>query len=245
MHAMRYFITFLAFLLITQFAFSQSSNQAQIDKTKEEIKTLLQQLNQARIKHDRTALEQIYAKEFINVHSAGFIDDRTETINEIMTTDSIRPLPIPSLDELLVINDVAILKSIVGTTAGTVNANRLAGLYVYARRDGHWQIIHAQGTALQRERPAVKPDQSVLKTYAGKYERSPGGLIIVELVDDHLLINVVGRGIPKRKLMATSDMQFFDKLGTEYSFSKDEKQNLVLTTKLQGGQESRWTKINE
>lgn len=62
------------------------------------------------------------------------------------------------------------------------------------------------------------------------------------MVDGNLELLVVGRGIPKRKLMATSGTEFYDKLGTEYSFTKDEKYILVLTTRLSNGQESKWLK---
>jgi hypothetical protein len=234
---MRIVKTLLLLILTTQLLHAQNN-----DAVKEEIRMLLQQLNQARLKHDRAALEKIYAKEFINVHSAGFIDDRETTINEIVSTDSIRPLPMPSLDNLLVYGDVAILKTLVGTGAGTVNANRIGGVYVYVKKEGRWQIAHAQGTPMQRERQTVSPDVSLLKSYTGKYERNPGELIIIEMDGNFLLLNVAGRGIPKRKLAAVSDTNYFDKLGSEYIFSKDGS-NITLTTKLQGGQESKWKKI--
>jgi hypothetical protein len=228
--------------LLLLFLSSQLLQAQNNDTVKEEIKALLQQLNQARLKHDRAALEKLYAKEFVNVHSSGFIDDRETTIHEIVTTDSIRQLPIPSLDNLLVYGDVAILKPLTGTSAGTVNATRIAGVYVYVKKEGRWQIAHAQGTPLQRERQTISPDASVLKSYAGKYERNPGELIIIEMDGNFLLLNVSGRGIPKRKLVAVSDTNYFDKLGTEYNFSRDAS-NITLTIKLQGGQESKWRKI--
>lgn len=234
---MRIIKTLLLLFLSSQLLQAQNN-----DAVKEEIKTLHQQLNQARLKHDRAALEKIYAKEFINVHSSGFIDDRETTINEIVTTDSIRQLPMPLLDNLIVYGDVAILKSVGGTSAGTVNTNRLAGIFIYVKKEGRWQIAHAQGTPLQRERQTVSPDASVLKSYAGKYERNPGEFIIIELDGNFLLLNVAGRGIPKRKLQAVSDANYFDKLGSEYNFSKDGS-NITLTTRLQGGQESKWKKI--
>ena len=239
---MRVLKPFLPVLVLSHFATAQTNDQTNIAKVKDEIKSLLQKLNDARLKHDRKALENIYATEFINVHSAGFIDDRETTINEIVTTDSIRALPIPNLDGLTVHGDVAILRSIGSTTASTVNTNRLAGIYIYVKKDGHWQIAHAQGTPLQRERKTVSVDINELKNYVGKYERNPGEYIIVEEDGGALWINVAGRGIPKRKLMATSNMDFFDKLGTEYKFSKEEG-GMFLSTKLQAGQESKWKKM--
>jgi hypothetical protein len=148
----------------------------------------------------------------------------------------------PSLDNMEVYGDVAIMKTLTGTGAGTVNANRIAGVYVYAKKDGIWQITHAQGTPMQRERQTITPEISVLKNYVGKYERNPGELITVELDGNFLLLNVVGRGIPKRKLMAVSNTSFFDKLNTEYNFTQ-EANNITLTTHLQSGQESKWKKI--
>ena len=235
---------FLPALMLCEVVKAQTSDLDAVNKTKEEIKLLLQQLNEARLKHDRPALEKIYSPEFVNVHSAGFIDDRETTINEIMTTDSIRTLPLPFLDKLMVYDNIAVLRTLSNTTANTVNANRLSGIYIYAKKDGRWQIVHAQGTPLQKERKTIKPDISELKKYVGKYERNAGEYIIVEEAEGFLTVNVVGRGIPKRKLMATSESEFFDKLGSEYTFSKDEKENsIILTTKLQAGQESKWKKI--
>ena len=221
--------------------FAQASISQSTETIKEEIRTLLQQLNQARLKHDRPALEKIYAPEFINVHSAGFIDDRATTIHEIMTTDSIRIFPIPSLQNLVIYGDVAILRSESPTNAGTVNSTRLAGVYVYAKKDGRWQILHAQGTPLLKERASIVPDSKLLDSYVGKYERNPGELIVVEKDGNFLLMKLVGRGIPQRKLTASSNTAFFDKLGTEYSFTKEEN-SIILTTRLQGGQESKWRK---
>jgi hypothetical protein len=239
---MRYILTVFFAIFLLHFANAQKNNdQKDIDKIKEELTTLFQQLNTARVNHDRAALERIYAKEFIDVHSAGFVDEREETIAEIMSTDSIRPLPMPSLEGLILIGDIAILRKINSTAAGTINTSQFYSSFIYARRDGRWQIVQGQGTPLQKERKTIKLDNAALSGYTGKYERSPGQYIIVEQADGLLTVNVVGRGIPKRKLMAVSDTQFFDKLGTEYNFSKDEKNTVIsLTTRLQNGQESKW-----
>jgi hypothetical protein len=95
---------------------------------------------------------------------------------------------------------------------------------------------------LQRERKTVVVDINELRNFVGKYERNPGEYIIVEENGGALWINVAGRGIPKRKLMATSSTDFFDKLGTEYKFSKDDG-GIILSTKLQAGQEGKWKKM--
>jgi len=234
--------TILPLLLFCQFANGQATDKKN-DGVKEEIKLLLQQLNQARLKHDRPALENIYAPEFVNVHSAGFIDDRQTTIDEIISTDSIRALPIPSLDNLLVYGDVAVLKTVIMSATGTINTNRLTNVFIYAKKDGHWQIIHGQGTPLQKERKTVMPESNVLKNYTGKYQRNPGEYIVIEEKEGFLLMTLTGRGIPPRKLMATSDTQFFDKLGSEYVFSKEENgPGIILTTRLTNGLESKWKK---
>jgi hypothetical protein len=233
-------LAMLAILITTHAQYSK--DEAGINKVKEEIRSLLQQLNKARLSHDSMALENIYAKEFINIHSAGFIDDRQTTIHEILTTENIRELPIPSFDGLTLYGNAAVLRTVSTTNAATVNSNRLAGTYIYVKKDDHWQIALAQGTPLQKERKIIQPDSVVLKNYTGTYERNAGELIIVEKVDGNLELLVVGRGIPKRKLMATSDTGFYDKLGTEYSFSKNETDKLVLTTRLSNGQESKWLK---
>ena len=109
---MRYIVTVISALFILQFANAQKNNgEKDIEKAKEELKTLFEQLNTARIKHDRAALEQIYAKEFVDIHSAGYVDDREETIAEIMSTDSIRAFPVPSFEGLVLLGDIALAAS--------------------------------------------------------------------------------------------------------------------------------------
>jgi hypothetical protein len=242
---MRCILTVVSALFILQFAIAQKTgDEKDIEKVKEELKILFEQLNTARIKHDRAALERIYAKEFVDVHSAGYVDDREETIAEIISTDSIRTLPIPSFEGLVLFGDMALLRKINSTTAGTLNTNRFYSSFIYVKRDGRWQILQGQGTPLQKERKTIKLDNAALSAYTGKYERNPGEYIIVEQADGLITINVVGRGIPKRTLMAVTDIQFFDKLGTEYNFSKDEKNAVIsLTTKLQNGLESKWNRV--
>jgi len=231
-------------LLLAISANTQNGKTADITKSKEEIRQLFISLNNARLAHDRVALEKIYADEFVVIHAPGYIDDKTTTINETLETDSIRALPIPNLDNLMVFGDVAILRQAPTAAANTVFANRIINTYIYIKKNGNWQITQGQGTALLPERKYITLESSVLDTYTGKYEGRPGQYIIMTRSNDMLLLNLVNRGIPKRRLLPVADAHFYDNIGSEYTFSKDDKGKITaFLGKFANGQQAEWRKI--
>lgn len=51
-------------------------------------------------------------------------------------------------------------------------------------------------------------------------------------------------GIPKRTLVSTSEVRFFDKLGFEINFSEGENGKVThLTIRPQNGRENKWKKV--
>src|SRR4029077_14172869 len=112
------------FLLIVLSTLSISLFSQDPAKAKQEILQLLTALNEARMSHNRQALEKIYADEFMAVHSAGYTQNKTEVINEIMETDSIRALPPPSLDNFFVYGNTVVLRQPVFATSATVASGR-------------------------------------------------------------------------------------------------------------------------
>jgi hypothetical protein len=231
-------------LLLAISANSQNGKTSDITKVKEEIRQLFVSLNNARLAHDKATLEKIYADEFVVIHAPGYIDDKATTINETLETDSIRALPIPNLDNLVVYGDVAILRQAPSIAASTVFANRIINTYIYTKKNGSWQITMGQGTALLPERKYIKLEPAVLDSYTGKYEGRLGQYIIMTRSDDILLLNLVNRGIPKRRLSPVADAHFYDNIGSEYTFTKDDKGKITgFLGKFANGQQAEWRKI--
>lgn len=239
---MRVLVFIVAILLLTASVLGQTSAEADKNaRTKEELRKLFTELNAAFEKRDRRALEKIYADEFVWVHASGFVDDRSTHINDAFSIEVRTPLPMPNFDSLYVYGETAILKHIL-PPAGSRGA--LYSTSVFAKRDGRWQIVHAQGTLMLPERKAVKVDSIILDTYIGKYENDAKESLTVSREGDALLLAVRRAGMPKRKLAAASDTQFFDKLGSEINFSKDETGKIThFTIRLLNGREAKWKKV--
>ena len=239
---MRVLLTIFSFFLMALSASGQTSVSTNKDaNVKEELRKLFVELNEAFEKRDRSALERIYAEEFVWVHGSGFVDDRTAHINDAFSIEVRTPLQIPNFDRLHVYGDAAILKNLLPPAAGR---GSLYSTSVFARRDGRWQIVHAQGTLMLPERKTVKVDSKILATYVGKYENDAKDSLTITREGDALVLAVRRAGIPKRTLISTSDVQFFDKLGFEINFSKDENGRVThLTIRSQSGRENKWKKV--
>ena len=240
---MRVLLTLFSFFLMALSASGQTSGGASSKdaNVKEELRKLFVELNEAFEKRDRAALERIYADEFVWVHGSGFVDDRAAHINDAFSIEVRTPLQIPNFDNLRVYGDAAILKNLLPPAAGR---GSLYSTSVFAKRDGRWQIVHAQGTLMLPERKTVKVDSKILASYVGKYENDAKESLTITSAGDALVLAVRRAGIPKRTLAATSDVQFFDKLGFEINFSKDENGRVThLTIRSQSGRESKWKKV--
>jgi hypothetical protein len=219
---------------------AQESSADKKEQVKEEIRRLFVELNRAFEKRDRQALERIYAEEFVWVHGSGFVDDRATHINDAFSIEVRLPLEIPKLENLYVYGDTAINKHTFAPDAGR---GALYATSIFVKRDGRWQMVHAQGTLLQPERETIRVDSKILDAYAGKYENDAKESLTITREGDALILAVRRPGIPKRKLNSATETQFFDKLGSEVSFSKGEGEKITLLTIRLNGRESRWRKI--
>jgi hypothetical protein len=203
-------------------------------KVKEEIRKLLGDLDEAMSKKDRAALERIYADEFRFVHGGGNMDDKAANIANIMSIEGPRrPLPIPSLDGLLVYGDVAVYRT----------HDKEAGLWataVYARKGGRWQIVQLQSTYLALDRPTVTLDAKTLDAYAGTYSRQGGVSLTLAREGDHLLLRSPGR--PNLVVAPIGDAQFvYVGINTDIRFFKDEQGRVThFVQRLPNGREVTW-----
>src|SRR4030095_2506942 len=105
---MRLLSSTILLVFIVEFAIGQENPD--LKKVKEDILKLHADWNQARMKKDLKALEQIFADEYVFIHGNGFLDDRATALDDQINTDSVQPIPMPNLDDLKVYGDIAILK---------------------------------------------------------------------------------------------------------------------------------------
>jgi hypothetical protein len=121
-------------------------------------------------------------------------------------------MPTPSFDQLTVYGDMAILRG----------REIKAGLFattVFAKRDGRWQFVHAQGTLVPPERKAIALDPKALDAFVGSYEFGPNAVAIATKEGDALMWK--GGRRPKVRLMPLSDTRFFvEETGVEMTFHK-------------------------
>lgn len=210
-------LTTLAIVLVTTVA---ALGQAHVEenkdaKVKDEIQKLFADLNQAITKKDRAALERVYADEFQFVRPSGAVLNKTAHIDGVMSNDPLSsiPVPAPAADRLLVIGDTVISRHVVRATATSS---------VFVKRDGRWQLLHAQGTRLAPERNPVKIDPQLLDSFLGKYEFGPGAVATVTREADNLKWRG-GNRMPVT-LIPLSETHFFSKeTETEMTFIKNDK----------------------
>jgi len=182
------------FLLISSAAVSAQPSSD--DAVKTELRALMTELNAALAAKDRAALERIYADEFLFVHALGAPVGKKEQIDSALASTQ-TALPATSFDGLLVYGPVAVLRRPVDGRFGTT---------IYAKKDGRWQIVQLQGTAIPYTRTAAAVATDILRFYAGRYEQDNGLFLNITLEGDALAVQVDGR--QKLTLTADSDTKF-------------------------------------
>ena len=205
----------ILFLLATT-AFSQThTSQAKDDKTKEEIQKLFSDLNEAIVKKDRTRLEQLYADDFQFIRPSGAVVNKTNQIGGVMANDpsSSTPVPTPAADRLMLYGDVVVARNSVRGAAITS---------IFVKRNGQWQLLHAQATRLAPERNPINLDPRLLDAFPGKYQFGPNAIATVTREGDSLKWRG-GNRMPVT-LVPLSETHFFAKeTETEMMFVKNDK----------------------
>jgi hypothetical protein len=191
-----------------------STGQSNDDKVKDELRKLHSDYQEAGSKKDRAALERLFADGYVWVQGNGSVTTKAKHIENILGNTSEFAAPHPSFDQLTVYGDTAILR-----------VTERAGLFattVFARRDGRWQFVHAQGTLQPPERKAVELDPKALDAFVGSYEFGPGAVATATKEGDALMWK--GGRRAKVRLMPLSDTRFFvAETGVEMTFHKDDK----------------------
>ena len=183
----------VALLLIAAPVSAQPANES----VKTELQAFIKELNAALQARDRAALERLYAPEFIFVHTIGPPISREEHLATTMKTAPRNSVPIPSLDGLIVIGNVAMLRT---------RQDERFSTSIWAKRNGQWQVVQIQASVLPPSRPAVSVPIEVLQSYAGRYQQNNGLFVTIGLEGDRLTLQVDGR--TKLNLTAVSQTEF-------------------------------------
>jgi len=227
----------IVLLLATPAAVAQAQGHEDKEgKTKEEIQKLFSDLNDAITKRDRPRLEQLYADEFQFIRPSGGVINKVTQISGIMSSDPISsmPIPAPAIENLMVYGDVVVARHTVRSTAVSS---------IFVKKDGHWQLLQAQGTRLAPERKPISLDPKLLDSFVGKYEFGPNAIATLTREGDTLRWRG-GNRMPVT-LVPLSESQFFAKeTETEMMFVKNENGQVTgVVLRLGSCQDSKAKKI--
>lgn len=219
---MRAFLLIVCVFVVCPLALGQASTgQGKDDKVKEELRKLHSDYQEAGSKHDRAALERIFAEGYVWVQGNGRVITRAKHIENILGNTSQFSMQPPPFDQLTVYGDMAILR--------VTERDGLFATTVFAKRDGRWQFVHAQGTLLPPERKAVALDPKAFDAFVGSYEFRPGAVATVTKEGDALMWK--GGRRPMVRLVPLSDTRFFvEESGVEMIFRKGDKEQATGVT---------------
>lgn len=224
----------IVFLLITP-AFAQSHGSKE-EKTKEEIQKLFSDLNEAITKKDRPRLEQLYADEFQFIRPSGAVINKATQISGIMANDPLasNPVAAPAPENLMLYGDTVVARH-------TVRGTAISSIFV--KRDGRWQLLHAQGTRLAPERNPINLDPKLLDSFVGRYQFGPNAIATVTREGDVLRWRG-GNRMPVT-LVPLSETHFFAKeTETEMTFVKNASGRVTdVVMRVGSCQESKATRV--
>src|SRR5678816_1695737 len=172
----------IVLLLATPAVVQEQGHQGKEEKTKEEIQKLFSDLNDAITKRDRPRLEQLYADEFQFIRPSGGVINKVTQISGIMSSDPISstPIPAPAIENLIVYGDVVVSRH---TVRGTAVSS------IFVKKNGHWQLLQAQGTRLAPERKPITLDPKLLGSFVGKYEFGPNAIATLTREGDTMTVS--------------------------------------------------------
>ena len=226
----------IVFLLIAPAFVQAQSHGSKEEKAKEEVQKLFSDLNEAITKKDRPRLEQLYADEFQFIRPSGAVINKATQINGIMANDPLASnlVPAPAPDNLMVYGDTIVARI-------TVRGTAISSIFV--KRDGRWQLLHAQGTRLAPERNPINLDSKLLDSFVGRYQFGPNAIASVTREGDALKWRG-GNRMPVT-LVPLSETHFFAKeTETELTFVKNASGRVTdVVMRVGSCQESKATKV--
>jgi hypothetical protein len=191
-------------------------------QAKEGLRKLHADYNEAASKRDRAALERLFADGYVWVQGNGRVTTKAKHIENILGNTSQFSMPTLSFEQMTGYGDMAILRE-------TEMRSGLFATTVFAKRDGRWQFVHAQGTLRPPEHKAVEVDPKSLDAFVGSYEFAPGAVATATKEGDVLMWK--GGRRPKVRLMPLSDTRFFvEESGVQMTFRKGDKGQVTGVT---------------
>jgi len=164
---------------------SAPPHKTQPADVEKQLKELERQWLDAYAKHDAQAIEQIEAEDFTITYPDGKVLTRTDEIENLKKqagapADGSRAAHTEDT-KVRLYGDVAVLTGRFIVTAGaaatTISESRYTD--VYAKRQGHWQVVASQLTGIPRKDNAAMADQAAS---IGKEVTTPSGLKYVDEV---------------------------------------------------------------
>ena len=153
-------------VLASQSVAALTPTQQSASKPRDEIRQVFVQLRDAAVKHDRAAIERLFADDYVFLHSNGDMETRARRVDDFLANGTPDPATV-AVDEshMTMHGDVAVIRS---QAPGQINTT------ILARENGQWRFIHSQGTRLPTEPTAIPVDPTTLDAFVGRYEFSPG-----------------------------------------------------------------------
>ncbi|MFN2502362.1 MAG: DUF4440 domain-containing protein [Pyrinomonadaceae bacterium] len=190
-------------------------------------------------RHDKAALERLYADEFLFIHTTGDIDTKAEWVAKSLTVGTPNTPPTPDPIYIDIYRDVAVRTG----RANLSDGRAIWWTWVYVKRDGCWHLARQHGSAVAAPSVEVKVDPKVLDAYVGTYEYVGGASFTVVRRGDTLVAHNPAR--PEVTLISESESQFHvPGGGAVYTFHKDEKDQVThIIVRRANGQEFRANKV--
>lgn len=200
-------------LLAAQSITSFAQTQENVAKPRAEIRQLFVQLREAASKHDRAAVDRLFADDYVFVHATGDIENRSRRIDDFLANGTPDPATV-AVDEshLTIHGDVAIMRA---PAPGQFNST------ILARQNGQWRFIHSQSTRLPTEPTPIAIEPEALDAFVGRYEFGPGISGNVAKESGSLWWQA---GNNKTRLLPVAPNTFAgDHVGLQLTFGKDNK----------------------
>lgn len=117
----------------------------------QEVRQAMEAWRQARIYHDRAALERLYAPELVYVHSSAKRETRTESIDTIANgKERVETCDFAGMKVQVYGNTAVVWADLTLRTVsdGIATELNLGTLHVWVRKDAGWQLVARQAVRL-------------------------------------------------------------------------------------------------
>jgi ketosteroid isomerase-like protein len=136
-------------IIATHFSRVSEATNETIEQT---IMQLERERSNAAVKKDIAALKRIIADDFVGVESSGRIVNKAQTLNAVESSGDDIQSDAPDNIKIRVYGDTAVVTGQFSTKGKNKEADsnlKLLFTNVWAKRDGHWQVVNHQATQIK------------------------------------------------------------------------------------------------